>query len=129
MKQGDELVCPKCGQNSFLVKKTKMNGWEKAGEYLACSACLCQIEEIKEAPLVDTAGNTSHAKDIDKLKSFLDTDDDNVGYKSILDSDKNAQKSFCRDCKHFVSHPFMDRCGLHKKDVNPMDDCKDFIKN
>ena len=124
MKPGDEIICPKCRQNSFLVKKNKIEGWTKTGEYLACSACSFLIEEINEP---SPSGQIPHAsKNLDELKSFLDTDNNTVDPQKILNSDKNATTYFCRDCKFFISHPFLNRCDLHDKNVNPMDDCPDF---
>ena len=38
------------------------------------------------------------------------------------------EKHFCRDCIQFVAHPFLSRCELHRKNVNPMDDCLQFKK-
>ena len=39
---------------------------------------------------------------------------------------KEGERNFCRDCMHFISHPFLTRCGLHKKNVEPMEDCDKF---
>lgn len=119
-KAGEEILCPFCGKESFLVKKVLMDGWKKQGETLVCSSCSHEIEKIDEnlASLDSDATN----KKVDKLKAFLDTE--NLEKKSI--DAKSIEKTFCRDCKHYIHHPFLDKCGLHNKAVNPMDDCKDF---
>ena len=33
---------------------------------------------------------------------------------------------FCRDCKHYLRHPFVSRCLLTGRDVEPMGDCPSF---
>ena len=36
------------------------------------------------------------------------------------------EKRFCKDCVHFMPHPFVDRCDLDNHPVDPMDDCSEF---
>ncbi|MCP4180353.1 MAG: hypothetical protein GY756_21525 [bacterium] len=120
MKPGDEVNCPHCNQNAFLVKQTIMDGWTKVGDILTCSICNMRIAdlEIKNEETRKEQKNLS----LDKLASFLETDQEE---KSEL---KEENKCFCRDCSHFVSHPFLDRCSLLEKNINPMDDCSKFLK-
>jgi hypothetical protein len=33
---------------------------------------------------------------------------------------------FCKNCRHFLRHPFQSRCLFHDRDVEPMNDCEDF---
>ena len=40
----------------------------------------------------------------------------------------DEEKRFCKDCKHFLKHPFVDRCEIDNKPVDPMDDCEKFEK-
>ena len=117
MMPGDKFKCPKCGSESVLVRKTVMDGWTKKGEMLACALCSAKIsdylEEMDKRPAKESSA---------KLASFL-------GVREIsqkrLDS-KEGEKRFCRDCAHYIAHPFMDRCSLRNREVNPMDDCPEF---
>ncbi len=121
MKQGEEIVCPHCKMDSFLVKTNLMDGWTFKGEILICSLCKQKIADIsndnvKEAPMLDGK--------LDKLAALLG--EENANKQILLES--NEKKLFCRDCRSYISHPFMNRCQLHAKEVNPMDDCRDFTR-
>ena len=120
MKQGDEIICPHCKKDSFLVKENLIDGWVFKGEILICSLCKQKIADTKK----DSTKNapTSGGK-LDKLAAFLG--EEKLDKQTITD---NEGKSFCRDCKYYISHPFMNRCQLHAKEVNPMYDCHDFTK-
>jgi hypothetical protein len=121
MKVGDEIICKHCGENSFLVKKTIMDGWTKVGEVLTCSSCSMEIEKIcNEEKLSEKQEIKSLS--LDKLSGFLGTE---LEEKPTINMEED-EKYFCRDCKHYISHPFLDRCSLHQTEVNPMDDCKSF---
>lgn len=121
MKNGDEIKCPFCNKDSFAVKETKMDGWTLKGEILKCSSCGNKLADIPKISKDDK--QIKPDLKLDKLASFLGTE--KVIHKTI-ESDGN--KAFCKDCKHYIKHPFLNRCGLHTREVNPMDDCPDFIK-
>ena len=120
MKHGDELACPHCGQNTFVIKKSVMDGWTKSGDMYACSACDAKIADADEDKELanKTTSNASTA-----LLNFLDLEKKEKKELSATEDEGH----FCRDCGHLISHPFLTRCILHKKDVNPMNDCSDFI--
>lgn len=121
MKQGDEIVCPHCKKESFLVKTNIMDGWTFKGEILICSLCKQKIADIKKDGKKNTPASDSGK--LDKLVAFLG--EVKAARPTI---ENNEEKTFCRDCKYYISHPFMNRCNLHTKGINPMDDCPDFIK-
>jgi hypothetical protein len=123
MKAGDSFDCPHCGQGSFLKKESVMDGWRKAGEVLKCASCSATICEIKPQVAQGDASKGSSAG-LSKLASILGTDAE-VPKPTLASSE--AEKRFCRDCAHLVAHPFLCRCSLHHRDVNPMDDCPDFL--
>lgn len=122
MKHGDELNCPHCGQSTFVIKKAVMDGWTKAGDIFSCSGCDAKIADVEEPKkgLADKKSSESSAA----LAGFLGVEKEEKKELTATDEEKH----FCRDCAHLVSHPFLTRCDLHKKDVNPMDDCPDFMK-
>ena len=119
MKHGDEFDCPYCGQNTFIVKKAVMVGWSKTGDIFACSGCGAKIADV-EKKKTESIGSEEAASAA--LAGFLGVEKEVKKELSVTDDEKH----FCRDCAHLVSHPFLSRCDLHKKDVNPMDDCPDF---
>lgn len=118
MKPGDEIKCPHCNADAFLVKKTLMDGWTKTGEILSCSACSQKIADMPDKG-VETA---QKSKSVSKLAAFLDTEQEK---KPELHASSD-EKCFCRDCEYFISHPFLSRCDLHNRDVEPMNDCPSF---
>lgn len=122
MKPGDEVKCPHCGANSFLVKKPVMEGWTKRGDILACASCGAKVADLAAAVLVDAPQDDGSKKQLDKLASFLGTS--KVEHQTLRVDEK--EQRFCRDCQHFIAHPFLNRCGLRNLNVNPMDDCGDF---
>ena len=123
MRQGDDIVCDKCGKEAFVAKKTIMDGWTKKGEVFVCSACGVELgtAEVADKP----SGGWASTKSSDALKAAASALSLEVEDKKRL-SATDEEKRFCRDCVNFVSHPFLSRCELHGKDVNPMDDCADF---
>lgn len=122
MKQGDEIVCPHCGKDSFLVKTSLMDGWTFKGDALVCSLCKQKVTDITKGKM---EYDSSFYND-EKLKKFTNFLGEEKISKPKIENDE--EKLFCRDCKYYISHPFLNRCGLHTKEVNPMDDCPDFIK-
>ncbi len=121
MKAGDEIICKYCGENSFLVKKILMDGWTKSGEALICSSCSKVIEKID---ITNKALENNNKNSLNKFANFLGEEE--VLRKPNINTEEDS--NFCRDCKHYISHPFLDRCSLHQKEVNPMDDCPLFSK-
>ncbi|MCX6983518.1 MAG: hypothetical protein NT118_02040 [Lentisphaerae bacterium] len=107
MKPGHQLKCPHCGKECFLVKKSLMDGWTKVGDILACSCCSAKIADLED----------------EKAKAS-----DNSSKFSSLENLLSEKKKEGPNCIHFVAHPFLSRCELRKKNVNPMDDCPEFKK-
>ena len=120
MNPGDKVVCPACAAESFIKLKPRLDGWTKIGDSLVCGLCgheLCDYEPIISA-IAPTQPNSKTSALVDLLggikveKPVIEVADD--------------ERRFCRDCQHFIVHPFMSRCTLHDKQVNPMDDCAEF---
>lgn len=121
MKSGDEIKCPFCNEDSFAVKGTEMDGWILKGEILKCSFCGKKLADIVKT--TETDNLTIPNIKLDKLASFLGTE--KVIHKTI---ESDGDKAFCKDCKHYIKHPFLNRCGFHTKEVDPMNDCSDFAR-
>ncbi len=121
MKAGDTVDCPHCGKSAFLKKESVMDGWTKTGEILACASCGEKIADLKEEIVTKSAAQSEAAA---SLASLLGTEKEEAPKIEVSEE----EKQFCRDCSHFIVHPFLTRCSLHKRDVNPMDDCPDFSR-
>lgn len=121
MKHGDELDCPHCGKSTFIIKKAVMDNWTKSGDIFACSGCGAKIADVEETPFAFEEKSSAASS---ALAGFLGVEKEKKKELSVTDDEKH----FCRDCGNLVAHPFLTRCDLHKKDVNPMDDCPDFIQ-
>ena len=115
MKAGDVFRCPACGQESIVKVHRKMDGFRCLGEELVCMLCGAVLPE--EAP----AGKGGAVKSANPLAALLGVED--AAPERLAD---DSGRGFCRDCKHYISHPFLSRCDLHDRGVNPMDDCPDF---
>ncbi len=120
MKPGQQMECPHCGKDCFLVKKTLMDGWTKLGDILACSSCSAKIADLED----EKAKAADSSKQFSNLENLL-SEKKKEGPKIESTED---EKHFCRDCMHFISHPFLTRCGLHKKNVEPMEDCDKYAR-
>jgi hypothetical protein len=122
MKPGDDITCPHCGAEAFLVRKSLLDGWTKVGEILACSACTAKIADVAAPP--KAGGSRKPAEDASRLSALLggETPESRPSLAATDD-----EKRFCRDCAHLVKHAFLCHCSLHDRDVSPMDDCPDFL--
>ncbi len=113
MKPGEQFCCPHCGENSFLMKEAVMEGWKKTGDVLKCVSCGAVIENV----VPETAEQEKSDAQTRKRDAL-----------AALFGEEPAEKRFCRDCKFRVMNAFRIRCMKHDKDVNPMDDCEDFVR-
>ena len=118
MKLGEKIQCPHCGNDAFAVKKTLMDGWTNLGEVIACSACEKKLADLDNEATAPDKNSTAKSA----LADLLGIEEEKK--KELKVSEE--EKQFCRDCAHYVQHPFLTRCSLFEKDVNPMDDCKEF---
>ena len=122
MKPGDDITCPHCGAESFLVRKSLMDGWTKLGEILACSACTAKIADVDKPA---GKGGQAEKKESAKLAALFGADTLIETRPKLSAADD--EKRFCRDCGHLIKHAFLCHCTFHDRDVNPMDDCPEFI--
>lgn len=119
MKVGDPWDCPHCKKSSFLKKESVLDGWTKVGEVLKCAACGVVVEEISPAAAIAAP----EEKKVNALAALLG-EDGPAPAENIL---SDAERRFCRDCKHRVMNAFRIYCTKHERDVNPMDDCPDYL--
>ena len=118
MKAGDRIVCPHCRQETFVKEQTVMDGWTVKEKILQCPLCSTRLAKAdQETPdQVEEKKSASLAA----LSSLLGGEElEKPDYTISADV-----KRFCKDCKHFIEHPFHTRCAHWDRETNPMDDCE-----
>ena len=116
MKAGSKMICPVCREQTVIKEKNEMDGWVKRGVILVCTLCNAKVGEPTESD--ETKSKTS-LKSLEKLLDFK-------AEKRITLDVAPDEKNFCKDCAHFIDHPFITRCGFHGRTTMPMDDCPQF---
>lgn len=118
-RKGQVITCPACGEETVVTVRTEMDGWTRIGESFACKMCDATLGRVSGSPPAATANRNAS---LDRLAGFLDTIADEK--TEVMDDD--GERRFCRDCRHFLDHPFQTRCIHHNRDVSPMGDCADY---
>jgi len=108
------IRCSACGAESFLKREPVYAGFRKTGETLACGDCGHVYPDEDAVPFTDDA------------TPRIFTDADRSQKVEIFSSD-DAERN-CRHCRHYVVNPFLQRCGLHHREVAATDLCADFEK-
>ena len=120
MQPNDKIICPACKEASMAKLKNKMDGFTVVGKVLTCMLCGAELEAYKAA---ETA-TTGSEKKLEQLGMLLGA----APSATVRLAAADDEKRFCKDCKHFLRHPFVDRCDIDNKPVDPMDDCGNFEK-
>ena len=107
-----ELRCPACARDSWLLRKPKYEGFTKTGEALTCA--LCGHEFVSEAEIA--------FKDSRTPKVFSEADRP----RPVKVFRADEQGKMCRYCAEYVVNPFLQRCGLHRCEVQATDTCPHF---
>ncbi len=121
MIPGETIQCPCCGEKSVVKSRTKMNGWTKVGTVLVCALCGAELG----APEERTAAAAVRRKS-DSLASLLGEGAEFTP-GADLTPDENYGR-FCRNCVHFLAHPFKTLCSKYNRPADPMGDCPEFEK-
>ncbi|WP_303056259.1 hypothetical protein [Victivallis vadensis] len=119
MIQGETITCPHCGEKSVVKSKAKMEGWTKVGTVLVCALCGAELGTPDEKSAED-AGR----KKLGSLAALLGEGAE-AAPKADLTPDENYGR-FCRNCVHFIEHPFRVLCGLDGHEIDPMGECGKF---
>ncbi|MBN2448980.1 MAG: hypothetical protein JXR77_01240 [Lentisphaeria bacterium] len=117
---GDRFSCEACGRESIAKLTRVMDGWTYVGDRLACALCGAPVAAAEGASPAAPAPPSSRQA-VDRLAALLDTRPEARGSLGPVEKGR-----FCRDCVHFLRHPFVSRCLLRDKPVEPMQDCDDF---
>ncbi len=101
-----------------------MNGWTHVGDDLVCALCgtiVVSVEDAAAAQPAESAGDEHSARN--KLSQFLGVDHE-AGAQWRRSSEDDVR--FCKECIHFIKHPFQTHCGFWEKSVDPMGVCTHF---
>ena len=120
MLPNDKIICPVCKEESMAKLKNKMDGFTTVGKVLVCMLCGAELEAYKAS---ETAAGGKEKK-LEQLGMLLGA----APSATVRLAAADEEKRFCKDCKHFLKHPFVDRCEIDHKPVDPMDDCEKFEK-
>ena len=118
MLPDEKIVCPFCKETSIAKLKNQMDGFRKTGEVLVCMLCNAELAPVTQK---DTASAQIDSK-MQDLGLLL-------GAAPVATARLTAatdEKRFCKDCRHFLAHPFVDRCDMDNHPVEAMDDCEHF---
>lgn len=121
MKAGDHTRCPHCGEDTFVKEEVVMDGWTVRGKILKCTLC---GKKLADAPGKETAAAAATA-DSAKLSALSGL----LGEKPVAQPSlglRDGARHFCKDCGHFIIHPFMTHCSRFDREVDPMGDCPEF---
>lgn len=104
-----------------------MDGWTPVGRFFTCALCSAELGPAESA---HTSPAKSRTRDehgsIDRLSAFLSQQRvEKKAADQALGVTEDATR-FCKDCRHFYRHPFIDKCLLHERPTGPMDDCPDY---
>lgn len=110
------MRCPFCHEESFAKKKKIVENWQVVGEIEVCALCGSELE--KPADKADADGGKAARN---RLAALLGGDESE---KVTLAG--SAESNFCRNCRHFLIHPFKTVCALSDQEVDPMGSCERF---
>ena len=122
--RGQVISCPSCGSESIVQVKTRMDGWNNLGDWFVCGLCRHFLSAVSDDRAAPRETETDEATN--RLAAFLDTDTVGLACEEVLGTDEDA--AFCKDCLHFLRHPFVSRCLLHDRVTEPMRDCEEFAR-
>lgn len=107
-----EINCPGCGKDSLLLRKPVYDGFKKVGESLSCAAC--------GHPFADEASVPFKARET--VQVFTEADKP----RAVRAFDEAEAQRLCRHCANYVVNPFVQWCGLHRREVEATDTCAQF---
>ncbi len=108
-----EIDCTACGQTALIRREAQYEGFRKVGESLICTNCGHRYD----ATTVPPPRATGHRPE-------LFTEADKPDPVRLFESDERGRT--CRTCRHFVLHPFTQRCGKNNHVTQATDLCFDF---
>ena len=121
MREGESFKCPHCGEQSIVKSKNRMDGFTLVGKVFACVLCGAELE-APDGNEQEPEGGQAAARFAALLGEGAQPEE-----KADLAPDEGYGR-FCRNCIHFIEHPFRTLCGLDGKVADPMGECGQFRK-
>ncbi len=128
LHEGRKFVCRQCRQNSVVKTVRRLGDWS-VEEFLGCAFCQSPVREPGNTK-TDSPGDNAEKQN--KLAFFLKADEADIETPELKERKRDAifgdraNACFCRDCRHFLKHPFVARCMLWNRPTEPMKDCPKF---
>ncbi len=111
--KGMAILCTACGADAFIRREPVYDGFRKTGERLYCVSCGHEYPDEGDVPY----------QALSKPEIFTDADRSESIH--LFKSEEIGRN--CRHCTHYVVNPFVQRCGLHRMEVQATDLCHDFV--
>ena len=120
MEKGDKINCPACHHQTVVKEKVEMDGWTVGEKIFVCALCSAKLGDMSDVE----SKEQRKGKAVSSLASLFDTE---VEEKAVI-TEEDGDLHFCKYCEYYVSHAFVERCQLHKKEITAMQSCPDFNK-
>lgn len=108
-----QMRCPACGQESWLVRTPRYEGFRRVGETLSCAMCGQEFGSEAEVELRAGGGRPQ-----------VFTEADRPSPVRLFEAGETDR--MCRHCAEYVVNPFLQRCMLHQREVEATDTCPQF---
>ncbi len=108
-----EIQCPACGREALLLRRPIYEGFTKTGESLTCASCGHAFASESEVPFKHRA------------RIVVFREDERPRTPKVFAEGENQR--LCRYCCHYVVNPFLQRCGLQRREVEATDTCGSFV--
>lgn len=112
------MKCPFCKEDSFAKKKNIMDGWTLVKTVEVCALC------GRELPESGASEAKTDSKNCDRRAGLAALLGEALPEKITLSG--SGDRDFCRNCVHFIEHPFQVLCGKNGEAADPMGSCPDF---
>ena len=118
MRANEKIVCPVCHEPSMAKLHTRREGFTPVGEELICMLCGAVLG-TPENPS-DNAAGEAKLRDLSLLLGAAPAAPARLAAAS-------TEQRFCKDCEHFLAHPFVSRCALDQHAIEDvMSDCSHY---
>lgn len=115
MRANEKIVCPVCHEQSVAKLHTRREGFTPVGEELVCMLCGAALG-APETP-GKNAAQEAKLRDLGLLLGAAPEAPARLAAAS-------TEQRFCKDCAHFLAHPFVSRCALDQHAIEDvMSDC------
>lgn len=115
MKESDRVFCEKCRNETIAQKYRAGNDFFSAVYRLRCALCGADLGEIEAPGEKKTPSSEASAR----LSALLGGE--TVSKVEIERGD--GYRRGCRNCRHFIHHPFKAICDRTGKEADPMHEC------